>query len=244
MRPYLLQLAFVLTGLVLVISVSLLFHDTRVLTIATLLVFIIGYLALMYFLKISPAIKIFWRLDKIYFLFIGIVAGILIQGIPFFITNHAAFGRETFLEMFSQVTLSGLFFTFLIVLWEELWFRNPILNLAETKKQQILLSIYIGLLFATIHLLNIKVNLNIEGPELMLAGTLLTISYYASRSIWLPIGLHFGNNIFSSMLEKSNLVASGTDTGIKNELVLRWVILTIAIGIVFLYWLDKKKTAV
>jgi membrane protease YdiL (CAAX protease family) len=187
-----------------------------------------------------PFVKAYWRLEKIYLLVIGLVAGIIIQGIPVFLTNPSTFSKEILFNLPFQMALSGTFFTFLIVLWEELWFRNPILNLAENKNQQIMLSVFTGLLFALLHLMNPKINLLHDGLELFLAGVLLTISYYASRSFWLPLGLHFGNNIFSSLIEKTNLDAASTNIGISEELILRWVVLAVAIAVAFLYWPMKK----
>ena len=245
-RPYLLQLAYVIVGLIVLVSISVL---SKILginpTIPTLILFLIGYFALAYFLKVSMSLKAYWQLKKIYLLVVGFLAGVIIQGIPVYITHISALNYESSIaDIVGPATLIDIFFTFIIVLWEELWFRNPILNLAQNKKQQILLSIFTGLLFAALHLMNPKINLLQEGPELLLAGVLLTISYYASRSFWLPLGLHFGNNILSSLVEKSNLETTGAHTGISNELVFRWVVLIIAIGITFLYWQREKKKAV
>jgi len=245
LRPYLLQLAYVLIGLIILVSISFLSKKLGINpTITTLILFLIGYIVLAYFLKVLPSLKAYWKLKKIFLLIIGLVAGIIIQGIPVFMTHGEAFSKESFVNLFSQLALSGVFFTLLIVLWEELWLRNPILNLAQNKRQQILLSIFTGILFAALHLMNPKINLLQEGPELLLAGILLTISYYASRSFWLPLGLHFGNNIFSSLIEKSNLVSTDSNISVSNELVFRWIILAIAIGITFLYWPREKKKAV
>jgi membrane protease YdiL (CAAX protease family) len=242
--PYLLQFVYVIIGLIFLISTSYLSKKIGINpTIPTLILFLVGYFGLAYFLKVS-SLKAYWQLQKAHLLIIGIIAGIIIQGIPVFMTHPTALSKEMLVNLLNQTALSGTFFTLLIVLWEELWFRNPILNLAQDKRQQVLLSIFTGLLFAALHLMNPKINLLQEGPELLLAGILLTISYYASGSFWLPLGLHFGNNIFSSLIEKSKLVPESSNIGITNELVFRWIVLAVAIGITFLYWPGEKKKAV
>jgi len=56
----------------------------------------------------------------------------------------------------------------------------------------------VGVLFTLVHLLNPKISLLQEGPQLFFAGTLLTALYFHYKSIWLPAGLHLGNNLFGS----------------------------------------------
>ena len=242
-RPYLFQLAYVVIGLIVLVSVSWFSKNLDINpTILTLILFLIGYVCLAYFLKVLPSLKAYWSLKKIYLLVIGYVAGIIIQAIPILLTQSIPLSKAMFLFSFYQIAIFSIFFTFFTVLWEELWFRNPILNLAESKNQKILLSVFTGLLFALLHLMNPKINLLHDGLELFLAGVLLTISYYASKSFWLPLGLHFGNNIFSRLIEKMNFDTAGV--GITNELVLRWVVLAISIGITFLYWPKMKKDTV
>ena len=99
-RPYLLQLAYVVVGTIILISVSWISKNMGINpTIPTLILFVIGYLAITVFLKVLPSVKAFWRLEKIYLLVTGVVAGIIIQGIPVFLTHPVAFGKETFLNL-------------------------------------------------------------------------------------------------------------------------------------------------
>lgn len=53
-----------------------------------------------------------------------------------------------------------------------------------------------------VHLLNPEINLLKTGPTLFFAGAFLTIVYFYFKTIWLPIGLHFGNNY---LIIQSNL---------------------------------------
>ena len=81
-----------------------------------------------------------------------------------------------------------------IVAWEELWFRGIFLNQCRKKISAINISVTIGLLFMLVHLLNPEISLLTTGPTLFFAGAFLTIVYFYFKTIWLPIGLHFGNN--------------------------------------------------
>ncbi|MBL4755636.1 MAG: CPBP family intramembrane metalloprotease [Flavobacteriales bacterium] len=89
----------------------------------------------------------------------------------------------------------------MVVGWEELWFRGLFLNYCNKYLSAINLSLTMGLLFMLIHLLNPDINLIKTGPTLFLAGATLTLLYFYFKNIWLPIGLHFGNNYFGSLVE-------------------------------------------
>ena len=239
LRPYIFQLAYVVIGILILISVGLFSKNLSTQKALIPVFFLIGYICLAFFFKG----KVYWRLGKIYLLAIGFVAGAVIQSAPILLSHFTSFSKLMFLPSFYQMAVISIFFTFFTVLWEELWFRNPILNLAESKKKQIKLSIFTGLLFATIHVMNPAINLLHDAPELFLAGVLLTVSYYASRSYWLPLGLHYGNNIFSSLIEKTNFNAAG-NAGFNNELFYRWIVLIIAIVVIFLFWSGKREPVI
>jgi membrane protease YdiL (CAAX protease family) len=61
-----------------------------------------------------------------------------------------------------------------------------------------------------VHLLNPKIDLLKTGPTLFFAGALLTIVYFYFKTIWLPIGLHLGNNyaIIDTTIEKDWLIGN------------------------------------
>ncbi len=101
----------------------------------------------------------------------------------------------------------------MIVTWEELWFRGIFLNYSRRYLSPINLSLTIGTLFMLSHTLNPSIDLVRTGPTLFLAGALLTLLYFHYRTIWLPIGLHFGNNVFGSMINfgQSSSIFWGSD---------------------------------
>lgn len=136
----------------------------------------------------------FWSLKKIWFLPIGIIAGGLIAISPVLaglITGVTSFGQ---LKLDTDFTLSSILVTLTIVSWEELWFRGLFLNYCNRNLPAIHIAVTVGLWFMLVHLMNPEIDLIKTGPTLFFAGAFLTIVYFYFRNIWLPVGLHFGNN--------------------------------------------------
>ena len=145
----------------------------------------------------------FWTFRKIPYLFIGILGGAVFGLIPEIITiiiGSADFNGQINVD-FSK---SAILITFAIVGWEELWFRGIFLNYCNRSLSPLNLSLTLGALFMLMHALNPEMNLIVSGPGLFFAGALLTILYFAFRTIWLPLGFHFGNNFFGSAIEVQN----------------------------------------
>lgn len=166
-------------------------------------VFIVVNLISAKILKLKNQLQDFWSLKKIYFLPIGFLVGGGIALSPLVIA--LAIGKIGLdeLQLSSAFTLSSFFITLAVVSWEELWFRGIFLNHCKQNMSAIHISLIIGLLFMILHVLNPNINLLKTGPNLFLAGAFLTLVYFYFKTIWLPIGLHFGNNYlnFQSNLE-------------------------------------------
>ncbi len=92
--------------------------------------------------------------------------------------------------------LAAALVLWLLVGWsEELWMRGYWLqNLAESAglKWGVVIS---SVVFALLHLANPHVNLLAE-VGLVAAGLFLAYGYVRSGALWLPLGLHFGWNLF------------------------------------------------
>jgi len=141
----------------------------------------------------------YWSLRKLYYLPAGVVAGFLLIIIP--MAGALVAGKlNVHAVQIDSVSMTSIFFTFLIIGWEELWFRSLLLNYCNRHLSKFNIAITVGLLFMLIHILNPEISLVKEGPELFLAGTLLTALYFYYRNIWVPVGLHFGNNYFGSII--------------------------------------------
>lgn len=167
-----------------------------------LLLFIMVNVATTRFFNLQAAIKTFWTIKKISFLPVGIVAGGLIAVIPVLTGLLTGVTDLRELRLDTHFTISSLLVTLATVAWEELWFRGIFLNYCVRYLSEIKISITIGLLFMLVHLLNPDIDLLKTGPTLFFAGAVLTLSYFYFRTIWLPVGLHFGNNYFTM---KSNM---------------------------------------
>lgn len=156
--------------------------------------FIVINIATTKILNLKTEIKTFWGFKKIYFLPIGILVGGLIAVSPNLAGLLTGMTKLSNLKLDMTFTLSSIAVTLAIVAWEELWFRGIFLNYCNRNLSAINISITIGLLFMLVHLLNPEINLFKTGPILFFAGAFLTIVYFYFKTIWLPIGLHFGNN--------------------------------------------------
>ena len=145
-----------------------------------------------------PALKTNWNIQKIYFFLIGFLFWVLVLGVSFIIKLY--FGGFSYTESLVEVSVKSLAITLVIVAWEELMFRGIILNYAQRFASDQFIAVSMGLLFTLAHLLNPEFNILVQGVNLLLAGYLLTILYLKYKNIWLPLGFHFGNNIFGSVL--------------------------------------------
>lgn len=195
LKNYLTILIFLIVGM-LVMGIAQLFKTPDWLNSAfiVLALFVIVNIATAKIFNLKTEIKTFWSIKKIYLLPIGILAGGLIAVSPVLAGLLTGATHFSELKFDTKFTLSSIAVTLAIVAWEELWFRGIFLNYCNRNLSAIHISITIGLLFMLVHLLNPEINLLKTGPTLFFAGAFLTIVYFYFKSIWLPIGLHFGNN--------------------------------------------------
>jgi len=170
-------------------------------SLLALLIFIILNVALAHLLNIKNELKNFWTLKKSYLLPLGAVGGLLIAAFPSLLA--LIFSEITFDQIIFQQAISfqTIGITLIIVGWEELWFRSILLNYCKRTLSPTTVSLLIGLFFMLVHLLNPNFEILNAGLALFFAGTFLTMSYFYTQSIWAPVGLHFGNNIFSNLFE-------------------------------------------
>lgn len=195
LKSYLIIIAYLIVGLLIMGAVQFLKIPVWLNSaFIVLLLFIVVNFVIARFFRLNSEIRTFWSVKKIYYLPIGILIGGLIS------TSPVLFGLITGETTLSELTLdttftiSSITTTLAIVAWEELWFRGILLNYCNKHLSVINISITIGLLFMLVHLMNPEINLLRTGPTLFFAGAFLTIVYFYFKTIWLPIGLHFGNN--------------------------------------------------
>jgi membrane protease YdiL (CAAX protease family) len=180
-------------------------------SILVLVFFIVLNLLYRYGLSLSPEMKKYWGLRRSYYMLWGIVGGLMISAMPTtisLVTGQLAVGD---IKINEGLTISSVLITLAIVSWEELWFRGLLLNYCQRHISVITLSIVIGALFMGVHMFNPDMHFLEQGPALFFAGAFLTLLYFFYRTIWLPLGLHFGNNFFGAVVKADN--GSGLLTG-------------------------------
>lgn len=97
---------------------------------------------------------------------------------------------------------------------EELLFRGILFRIVEERTGTWIALASTGLLFGLSHLLNPHATLWGALAIAIEAGGMLTASYAATRSLWLPIGLHFGWNFAEAAIFGTEVSGNGTPAGL------------------------------
>ncbi|MEO3884227.1 type II CAAX endopeptidase family protein [Nonomuraea sp. B5E05] len=97
---------------------------------------------------------------------------------------------------------------------EELLFRGVLFRIMEERIGTVIALIVSTLLFGATHLVNVNATLWGALAIALTGGTMTTAAYVATRSLWLPIGLHFAWNfthagVFGVMLSGSDAPPHG-----------------------------------
>jgi membrane protease YdiL (CAAX protease family) len=97
---------------------------------------------------------------------------------------------------------------------EELVFRGVVFRIMEERTGTVIALVVSTLLFGATHLVNVNATLWGALAIALTGGTMTTAAYVATRSLWLPIGLHFAWNfthagIFGVMLSGSDVPPHG-----------------------------------
>jgi membrane protease YdiL (CAAX protease family) len=95
----------------------------------------------------------------------------------------------------NALLLGAIFF--IAAAWEEILFRGYILQTMVRSNQPIAGILISSILFAAIHLLNPNPGI-ISTLNTLLAGIWFSIGYLRTRSLWLPISMHFSWNWFQT----------------------------------------------
>jgi len=234
-KSYLVIIGHLTVGLtILIASQQLKLPSWLNISIIVFIAFLLLNLTHLYIFKLDKELREYWSLRKIIFLLFGVIGGTLIALSPTAIGVITGRLNSSEFTFNSDISISSIGLTFLIIGWEELWFRGLFLNYCHRQLSSINLSLTIGLLFMLLHILNPKIDLLKTGPTLFFAGALLTILYFYYKTIWLPIGLHFGNNFTGTVLKTSN----ETDILFGNEGYIGTLVLA---GLFPLFFIKTKK---
>lgn len=132
----------------------------------------------------------------------ALVGGALIKFLPALATAPGRLASADWARGAEALAPAAAGLTMSAVLWEELWFRAPTLELAPPRLH-LPLALWNGLLFAALHVLNPKIDILSAGPELLAAGALLTLLCLTTGSVLVPLALHLGNNLSGAVLARA-----------------------------------------
>ncbi len=159
----------------------------------------------------------------------GVGRGMLVGTLLFaaVIGTIAAFGGYRIVGTGSVVAAVGLVGLMgAAAVTEELIFRGVLYRWVENHGGTWLALVLTGSLFGFIHLLNANASLWGAIAIAVQAGGMLTAAYLATRSLWLPIGLHFGWNVAASALFSTEVSGNNTPQGILDAVISGPVLLT------------------
>ncbi|MFI7630651.1 lysostaphin resistance A-like protein [Microbispora rosea] len=99
---------------------------------------------------------------------------------------------------------------------EELLFRGVLFRIIEQRTGTWIALTLTGLLFGLMHLTNQHANLWGAIAIAIEAGGMLAAAYAATRTLWLPIGLHFGWNFAAAGIFSTEVSGNGATQGLLN----------------------------
>jgi membrane protease YdiL (CAAX protease family) len=144
---------------------------------------------------------------------LGTVLGVAMFGAV--IANIAFLGHYTVDGLGSPAGAIGLIgFMAAAAVTEELLFRGVLLRIIEGRFGTWIALASTSIAFGLIHLVNPHATLWGAIAIAIEAGGMLGAAYIATRSLWLPIGLHFGWNIAASALFSTEVSGNGTPQGL------------------------------
>ena len=232
-QSYLALLGHLFLGLFILIGIQTTRLSSGFKSIIILVLFILINIIYRRILNLQSEFTQFWSPKKIVYLFIAILGGVLIAVLPLILT--IIMGRAYFSGFnIKEITFTSFILTFLISSWEELWFRSLILNYCSRFLSAINISLTVGVLFTLMHVLNPEISLLQKGPALFFAGALLTLLYFYYQTIWVPVGLHFGNNYCSELFNNGH----NDDIILGNDAYFSAILLA---GIFFVYMVKFKR---
>jgi len=102
---------------------------------------------------------------------------------------------------------------------EEIFFRGIVFRLAERRLGTTMALIVSALIFGGSHLINPDATIGGAIAIAAEAGLMLGAAYTATRSLWLPIGLHFGWNLAAGGLFGVTVSGSDSYTGLLHTVL-------------------------
>ncbi|MFE3037885.1 CPBP family intramembrane glutamic endopeptidase [Streptomyces canus] len=146
----------------------------------------------------------------------GALIGAVLFGMV--MTNLAASGYYHVDGLDSVTGAAGLVgFMVAAAVTEEVLYRGLLLRILERYIGTWLALVVSGLVFGLGHLLNPHANLFGSLAIALEAGLMLGAAYVATRTLWLPIGLHFGWNFAAAGIFSTEVSGNGTEHGLLDS---------------------------
>lgn len=174
-----------------------------------LLIFLVVVYSLVDFIRYPKKIRIFgFPLDKL-ILNDFLKSSYLIFPFFFFLIalSRLFIDSEILLEFYLLNTSSFWSFVYMIIIYaslEEVIFRGMIYDSLIERFGFVIPTIIISLLFTLIHANNPNINA-IASVNIFLAGICLSIMYFSTQSLWLPVIFHIKWNLFQHIFLGSNI---------------------------------------
>ncbi|MEV7425810.1 MULTISPECIES: CPBP family intramembrane glutamic endopeptidase [unclassified Streptomyces] len=131
------------------------------------------------------------------------------------IANIAFLGHYEINGLGSATGAVGLFgFMAAAAVTEELLFRGVLFRIIEERAGTWIALVLTGTVFGLAHLLNPNASLWGAVAIAIEAGGMLAAAYIATRSLWLPIGVHFGWNFAAAGIFSTEVSGNNTPQGL------------------------------
>ncbi len=194
--------------------------------------------------QLTSEVRTYWSWRKLHHLLLGTFLGFLLSLGPLLML--AATGQGIPSHPAVPVQVIGLLATFLIVCWEELWFRGLPMNYMAKHLSPLTVCVFASSLFVLMHALNPAIVLWKAAPGLFLGGMLLATSFFVFQSGWFPLGLHFGWNQFNDNLGQMLLNTDYPDNRYwgENGVVPNLFLLIVLWGFVAILWRRPNQALV
>jgi membrane protease YdiL (CAAX protease family) len=103
--------------------------------------------------------------------------------------------------------------------YEELLFRGVLFRILEERAGTWIVLVLTGVLFGAIHLVNPGATVWGATAIAIEAGFMLAACYAATRTLWVPIGLHFGWNFALGGVFSAQVSGNGTPQGLLDAVI-------------------------
>ncbi|XVS60683.1 lysostaphin resistance A-like protein [Actinosynnema sp. CA-299493] len=146
----------------------------------------------------------------------GLLIGVVMCGSV--IATIAGLGGYSIAGLGSVTGMVGLFgFMAAAAVTEELLFRGVLFRVVEERVGTWIALVLTGVVFGLAHIPNPNATLWGATAIAIEAGFMLAAAYAATRTLWLPIGLHFGWNFALGGIFAAEVSGSGTTEGLLDS---------------------------